>query len=106
MAKAVFLDYFGTVLQENGVDMQQMLSRVIANSSADDDKKLLAWWMKNLQSLERSARGENYITEEEISLKLLLMAPFLAVALALPWGGAGVTLLWSLKMIVYPGKRD
>ena len=39
-------------------------------------------------------------------LKLLLMAPFLAVALALPWVGAGVTLLWSLKMIVYPGKRD
>ncbi|MBQ1532767.1 MAG: hypothetical protein IIZ57_11535, partial [Solobacterium sp.] len=72
MAKAVFLDYFGTVLQENGVDMRQMLSRVIANSSADDEKKLLAWWMKNLQSLELSAHGENYITEEEISLKLLM----------------------------------
>ena len=57
MAKAVFLDYFGTILQENGVDMQQMLSRVIANSSADDEKKLLAWWMKNLQSLEISAHG-------------------------------------------------
>ena len=74
MAKAVFLDYFGTILQENGVDMQQMLNRVIANSSADDEKKLLAWWMKNLQSLEISAHGENYITEEEISLKLLMMA--------------------------------
>lgn len=73
MAKAVFLDYFGTILQENGPDMQQMIARCAANSSADEDK-LFTWWMKNLQSLEIASYGDNYITEEEICLKLLTMA--------------------------------
>ncbi|MBE6122148.1 MAG: HAD family hydrolase [Erysipelotrichaceae bacterium] len=73
MAKAVFLDYFGTILQEYGPDMQQMIARCAANSSADEGK-LFTWWTKNLQNLEIASYGDNFITEEEICLKLLTMA--------------------------------
>ncbi len=72
MAKAVFLDYFGTVLQENGPDMQQLLNRCMENSNAKDADKLLAWWMDHLREYERSSYGENYLTEEEICVRLLM----------------------------------
>ena len=74
MAKAVFLDYFGTILQENGPDMQEFVKRCIDHSNASDPEKLRVWWMNNLHEMEETCFGDSYLTEEEICLRLLMKA--------------------------------
>ena len=73
MAKAVFIDYTGTILQERGEDLEAMIRRVASHSRADRDT-ILAWWWKKLRELEYASFGDSYMTEEEICLKLAGMA--------------------------------
>ena len=64
----------------------------------------LEWAMKWCE-LSTAIPGRAFENDLPLSiLKLLLMLPFLSVALFLPWIGALATLGWSLKMIVCPGK--
>ena len=64
----------------------------------------LEWAMKWCE-LKTAIPGRAFANDLPLSiLKLLLMLPFLSVALFLPWIGALATLGWSLKMIVCPGK--
>lgn len=69
--KAVFLDYTGTILQIGGPDMEEMISRVVKNSSFSDSKEAVQWWFGNLGRMEEEAYRETYVNEEELCLSLL-----------------------------------
>lgn len=71
MIKAIFLDYTGTITQEGGPDVAQMLKRCAANSSCKDMKKLLQGWWSLLKEYEEQSYGENFLTEDEIVDKIL-----------------------------------
>lgn len=71
MIKAVFLDYTGTVLQMRGADLEEMLTRIVKNSSFKSGDEVLAWWMQNLQEMEEKSYGDSFISEDEICLRLL-----------------------------------
>ncbi len=74
MIKAVFLDYSGTIAEDGGRDLEQMIARVVKNSKFKDAKSAVAWWFENLRVLEKNSCGESFLSEEDISALLLKMA--------------------------------
>lgn len=71
MIKAIFLDYTGTITQEGGPDVAQMLKRCAANSNCKDMQTLLQGWWTLLREFEEQSYGENFVTEDEIVDKIL-----------------------------------
>lgn len=66
MIKAIFIDYTGTITQENCKAVQSVVMRFVANSSLDTPKEALSYWWSNLRKLEEESYLENYRTEDEI----------------------------------------
>jgi len=66
MLKAVFVDYTGTLIEEGGKDMQQLISRCSRNSRIESPEKMVAYWWKLLKELEDASYGPSYRTEDEI----------------------------------------
>lgn len=71
MVKAVFIDYTGTTVQENGSEIQEVIARVCKNSSLHDPKEVLSLWWKLLKQYEESSSEEDYLTEDEIVEQIL-----------------------------------
>ena len=44
MLKAVFVDYTGTIIQEDGPDIQQLIMRAYQNSNIESPKAMVAYW--------------------------------------------------------------
>lgn len=71
MLKAIFLDYTGTITQEAGPNMEQLLMRCYQNSDAPTPKEMLKFWWGTLKKLEEQSYGEKFLTEDEIVDKIL-----------------------------------
>lgn len=66
MLKAVFIDYTGTIIEEGGAFMQEIIMRVYKNSSLDNPNDAVALWWKLLKKYEEHCYLESYINEDEI----------------------------------------
>lgn len=66
MLKAVFIDYTGTIIEEGGAFMQEIIMRVYKNSSLDNPNDAVALWLKLLKKYEEHCYLESYINEDEI----------------------------------------
>lgn len=66
MLKAVFIDYTGTIIEEGGAFMQEIIMRVYKNSSLNNPKDAVAVWWKLLKKYEEHCYLESYINEDEI----------------------------------------
>ncbi len=73
MTKAVFIDYTGTIIQEKGKDMEELVARIWKNSKIEYPQKAVEFWWKNLKELEERSYKENFRTEDEIVDCLLEM---------------------------------
>ena len=71
MVKAVFIDYTGTTVQEEGNEIKEVVIRICKNSSIHDPKEAVQYWWKLVKQYEESSYGENYLTEDEIVEKVL-----------------------------------
>ena len=60
------MDYTGTILQEGGPDMQQLVKRVSQNSSLKDPQKVVQLWWKLLKEYEEKSIGDSYMDEDRI----------------------------------------
>ena len=69
--KAVFIDYSGTITQESGPDIEQVIFRCCKNSDIKDPLQLTAYWWQRLKEFETASYLETFITEDEIVDKLL-----------------------------------
>ncbi len=69
--KAVFIDYSGTITQESGPDIQEVILRCCQNSDLKDPAALIAWWWKRLKEYEIASFQETFLTEDEIVERLL-----------------------------------
>lgn len=74
MVKAVLLDYTGTILQESGEDIEQMVKEVVEKSDFKTPSEALNWWFSKLKELEAASYGENYIDEDEMCLAICDLA--------------------------------
>lgn len=64
--RAVFLDYTGTVMEENGKEIQEVIARICRNSDLRDPGQAVSVWWKLLKEGEEESYGEKYKTEDEI----------------------------------------
>ncbi|HIR28691.1 MAG TPA: HAD family hydrolase [Candidatus Choladousia intestinigallinarum] len=69
--KAVFIDYSGTISQESGPDIEQVIFRCCKNSDIKDPLQLTAYWWQRLKEFETASYLETFMTEDEIVDKLL-----------------------------------
>lgn len=44
MIKAVFIDYTGTIIQEGGSDVTELVKRCYANSDIESPEAMLSYW--------------------------------------------------------------
>ncbi|MBU3875299.1 HAD family hydrolase [Faecalicatena sp. AGMB00832] len=66
MIKAVFMDYTGTMVQEEGKEIQEVVMRICKNSDLHDPQEAVSYWWKQVKEYEESRYGDCYLTEEEI----------------------------------------
>lgn len=71
MIKAIFIDYTGTIMEETGKEMTEIVRRCCQNSNVKDSKEVLSYWWKHLKEYEQKSYQETYITEDEIVDRLL-----------------------------------
>ncbi len=66
MIKAVFIDYTGTTVQEDGEEIREVVKRVCRNSELHDPRGVMKLWWKRMKEYEESSYGNSYLTEDEI----------------------------------------
>lgn len=66
MIKAIFMDYTGTMVQEEGKEIKEVVMRICKNSDLHDPKAAVAYWWQQVKEYEESRYGDSYLTEEEI----------------------------------------
>lgn len=71
MIKAVFMDYTGTIVQDNSKEMQEVVMRVCRNSDLHDPGAVVALWRKLVKQYEESSFEESYLSEDEIVDRVL-----------------------------------
>ena len=71
MAKAVFLDYTGTILQTSGPDIEEMMERFTKGASFASQQEAVRWWFSELGVMEEHAYQENFVPEEELCMRIL-----------------------------------
>lgn len=69
--KAVFLDYTGTIVQEKGPEIEQVVMRIYQNSRIPTPKDALALWWTRLRQYEEQSFGETYQTEDQLVDRIL-----------------------------------
>ena len=71
MLKAVFVDYTGTIVKEEGPDVQEVISRTYRNSDIESPQAMVSYWWKLLNEYEEKSCGSSYISEDDIVDELL-----------------------------------
>lgn len=71
MLKAIFVDYTGTIIEEGGPAMQELVLRAYKNSDIESPQAMVALWWKLLKEYEQESYGDSFVTEDEIVDKIL-----------------------------------
>lgn len=71
MAKAVFLDYTGTILQTGGPDIEEMMDRFTKGANFASQQEALRWWFSELGVMEQHAYQDSFVPEEELCMRIL-----------------------------------
>lgn len=71
MTKVIFLDYTGTITQENCKAVKEVVMRIIKNSVLKTPQETLSYWWSNLKQMEEISYLDAYKTEDEIVTILL-----------------------------------
>ena len=71
MLKAVFVDYTGTLMEEDGPDVREMVARCCKNSEIGGPKAMMEYWWGMVKAFEERYSGKNYRTEDEIVDEIL-----------------------------------
>ena len=71
MIKAVFLDFYGTVVHEDGEVIKKITKIIMETGSADDESKIGAFWWNEFQTMYMNAYGETFETQRALEYKSL-----------------------------------
>lgn len=71
MVKAVFMDFYGTVVHEDGEIINKITDVIIETGSADDRNKIGAFWWNEFQTMFMNAHGAAFETQRELEYKSL-----------------------------------
>ena len=71
MKQAVFVDYTGTLVKEDGPDLHGVVRAICANSDEKDPRRALAFWWQRLKQYEAASFGPAFLTQDEIVQRIL-----------------------------------
>lgn len=71
MKKYILLDYTGTIIEQAGPDIEQMIYRVTTHSDFPSARDALRFWFTELDRLEHESRGASFVDEDTLCLRLL-----------------------------------
>ncbi len=71
MIRAVFIDYTGTLMQEESRYAMQLATMMLENSSMESIQEVLRIWWGLIKKYEAQSYAERYITEDEILFRAI-----------------------------------
>ena len=71
MIKAVFLDFYGTVVHEDGEVIKKITQIIMETGVADDKNKIGAFWWNAFQTMFHNAYGTSFETQRVLEYKSL-----------------------------------
>ena len=74
MIRAVFIDYMGTLVQEESEYANAVIGRCFKQSKATKPSEVAAWWFFRHDELLEECNRNEYKTEYEIAYRTFLLA--------------------------------
>lgn len=71
MVKAIFIDFYGTVVHEDGEVIKQISQEIFDTGKVNDKSEIGAYWWNEFQTAFISAYGENFQTQRELEYQSL-----------------------------------
>lgn len=71
MIKAIFLDYTGTILDEDSWEMNEVIRRACASSTLQDPEKMMARFQETLKAWEDRSVGPTYLDADQVVYQTL-----------------------------------
>lgn len=72
MIKAVFTDFYGTLVHEDGDIVKQICNEIFITGNALDSSQIGAYWQQEFQALTQKSFGGNFMTQREIERHSLI----------------------------------
>jgi len=69
MIKAFFVDFYGTVVHEDGVVIKEITRIIEETGKADDSSEIDSFWWKDFQNLFQNSYGETFETQRALETK-------------------------------------
>lgn len=71
MVKAIFIDFYGTVVHEDGKVIKQVSQEIFDTGKVNDKSEIGLYWWNEFQTAFTSAYGENFQTQRELEYQSL-----------------------------------
>lgn len=71
MVKAIFIDFYGTVVHEDGQVIKQVSQEIFDTGKVRDKSEIGSYWWNEFQTAFISAYGENFQTQRELEYQSL-----------------------------------
>lgn len=71
MIKAVFIDFYGTVVYEDGEIVSRISRIIFETGKAESIKQVDAYWWNSFRSLFENSYGENFTKQRELEIQSL-----------------------------------
>lgn len=71
MVKAIFIDFYGTVVHEDGEVIKQVSQEIFDTGKVRDISEIGSYWWNEFQTAFISAYGENFQTQRELEYQSL-----------------------------------
>lgn len=72
MIKAIFIDFYGTVVYEDGEVVSKISRLICETGNADSPSEVDAYWWNTFKTLFENSYGENFQTQRELEMKSLV----------------------------------
>ena len=70
--KALFVDFYGTVVHEDGVVIKEITKMICDTGKADEPSEVGAFWWKDFQSMFMNSYGDSFETQRALEEKSLV----------------------------------
>lgn len=72
MVKAIFIDFYGTVVYEDGEIVKKISQKIYETGNAQSVSQVDSYWWKTFKTLFENSYGENFRTQRELETKSLI----------------------------------
>jgi len=72
MVKAIFIDFYGTVVFEDGENVAKISNRIFETGKAESPSQVDSYWWNVFKTLFENSYGENFQTQRELETQSLI----------------------------------